>query len=183
MTPSNAPPNRAAPAPVPNSQNDRLRLRNCPGVSASNSGYGRLNILPDAVDVRPRLEPDDKMAGLACRQSDVRAGVLDIAEHVRRRRERANAFGDRSHAHPLTANFGGRADAGNAETVKVGTINRHGAARGQILNRSVDDIPGQQAAGLRAGDEHRGHASTGQLPIGKPDHQRDHFGHAICAGA
>ncbi len=50
----------------------------------------------------------------------------------------------------------------------------------QRLNRTVDDVPGRNAAGsnVRADDKDRRHSASGQLPSGKPDDDGNDSGYS-----
>src|SRR5262249_47223162 len=85
-------------------------------------GYSGLQVVLNTANTRARPQADAEMIKFGRRQADIGAGARELGKDVWRRRERANAFGDRSDRGRLAANFSSGADTGRAQIAEIDPV-------------------------------------------------------------
>ena len=95
--------------------------------------------------VRARRRAHQKIGCGRRRGSDIGPRPLDRREHVGRRGERPNALGDRSDACLLVSDLRIVAQPGDSKPIEIGTVHRDGLRPCEIVDRSLDEIPGLQS--------------------------------------
>ena len=149
MAPSSAPANSAAPAPVPNSQKLRLRLRNSSGCQDLDFGELCQQLPASAVDIRAGRNMYQQIGDHVRWSSDIGLRLVERGEDIGRCGERPDAVGNRRHPHRLIANFGAVADAGDPEPPEICLVDRDGMGGRESLEIAFDHIPGMQSRGAR----------------------------------
>ena len=154
MMPRMALPSSAAPAPVSNSQNTRLRSAELVGREHLGVGQAGRETRAHRRGVGAGREAHREIVRLAGGHAEKRAAALERGEHLRRGGERADAAGDRDDARLLIADLGGRAEPGDAELREIRAVDRDRVGHRQVVGAALDHVPRTQA-GAPAGDPTR----------------------------